>query len=60
MTVMIQDVCHVVHAEGSVVYDAVEIELTKEQSERLRLKHDCCHFGPVAFSFNEVNDAESK
>ena len=53
LTVMIQYVGHVINAGGSVEYRHVEIHLTPEQSQALTL-HDDEHFGPVAFSMQEV------
>jgi hypothetical protein len=40
MIIMIQYFGHVIHAQGSVTYRTVEIELTKEQAEKLELKAD--------------------
>ena len=39
LIVMVQYVGHVVHAEGSVSYRAVEIDLTDEQAKKLRLRN---------------------
>ena len=51
--VMVQYVGHVVHAGGSVNYRAVEIELTDEQSKRLKLQEDE-HYGSIAISDDDV------
>lgn len=52
ITVMIQYFGHVINAQGNMTYRAVEIELTDEQSKKLKLKKDE-DFGVVAI---EVND----
>ena len=52
ITVMIQYFGHVINTQGNVTYRAVEIELTDEQSKKLKLKKDE-DFGVVAI---EVND----
>lgn len=38
VTVLIQDVAHVVNAEGSVTYRTVSFDLTPEQQEKIKLK----------------------
>lgn len=40
LNVMIQYVCHVVNAVGTVTYRLAQVELTDEQVESLKLKHD--------------------
>ena len=40
LIVMMQCVGHVVNAEGSVSYRAVEIDLTDEQAKKLRLRNE--------------------
>ena len=40
LIVMVQYVGHVAHAEGSVSYRAVEIDLTDEQAKKLRLRNE--------------------
>ena len=40
LIVMVQYVGHVVHAEGSVSYRSIEIELTDEQAKKLRLRNE--------------------
>lgn len=52
MTVMIQYVGHVVHCGGSVTYRSVVIDLTAEQSEKLRM-HDDEFFGPISISHEQ-------
>lgn len=55
MTVMIQYVGHVVHCGGSVNYRSVVIDLTSEQSEKLRL-HDDEFFGPISISHEQCSN----
>ena len=40
LNVMIQYVGHVVNAGGTVTYRLAQVELTDEQVESLKLKHD--------------------
>ena len=45
--VMVQYVGHVVNAQGSVTYRAIEIELTADQEDKLKLFTDE-YYGPVS------------
>jgi hypothetical protein len=47
IVVMIQYVGHVVNAQGSVTYRTIELELTKEQIQKLKLQQDE-YYGPIA------------
>jgi len=40
LSVMIQYVGHVVNAGGTVTYRLAQVDLTDEQAEKLKLKHD--------------------
>ena len=40
LTVMIQYLGHVIHAQGDITYRAVQIELTDEQADKLRLRKE--------------------
>lgn len=51
ITVMIQYFGHVINAQGSITHRLVEIELTEEQSKKLKLKKDE-DFGVVAIEVN--------
>lgn len=53
LTFLIQYYGHVIHAEGSVKYRTVDIELTPEQKQKLKLVKDE-DFGVVAINSDDV------
>lgn len=52
ITVMIQYFGHVIHAQGNVTYRTVELELTEEQSKKLKLRKDE-DYGPIAIEVSQ-------
>ena len=55
MRVMIQNINLVIHCGGCMTYRTVSIELTDEQSKKLRLR-DGDDYGPIAFEFPEQSE----
>lgn len=52
LTVMVQYVGHVINAGGAVNYRTVEVALTPEQQQRLKLQRDE-YYGPISIKLGE-------